>query len=301
MKYKIVHSTHYHYSQSVSLCHSLAHLQPRELNGQFCQSSVLEIFPKPVDYQERYDYFGNRVVYFAIQQPHTELIVTAHNDVEVRPTECQSDLASMDSWETVLQQIQAPALSSEDSVIANIDACLFSLDSELSASSADLERYATPSFKPGRSLLEVATDLTQRIYHDFSFDPSFTTISTPLAQVLNHKRGVCQDFAHLAIACFRCFGLPARYVSGYIETAPPPGQKKLSGSDESHAWFSVYQPGIGWFDFDPTNNCRPDEQHVTIAWGRDYSDVTPLKGLAIGGNKHDVSVSVDVVRTENAG
>ena len=135
----------------------------------------------------------------------------------------------------------------------------------------------------------------QRIYTEFKYDPEFSTLATPLKEVLEHRSGVCQDFAHLAIGCLRSQGLAARYVSGYIETEPPPGKERLVGADASHAWFSVFQPGVGWLDFDPTNNQIPGERHITVAWGRDYADVTPLKGVAFGGGEHELKVSVDVL------
>jgi len=159
-----------------------------------------------------------------------------------------------------------------------------------------LAEYAAPSFQPDRPLVDVVTDLMQRIYHDFIYDPTFTTIATPLSEVLTHRRGVCQDFAHLAIGCLRSFGIPARYISGYMETVPAPGKPRLVGADASHAWFAVYVPDVGWLDFDPTNNKIPHDQHITLAWGRDYADVTPLKGIAFGGGQHTLSVSVDVMR-----
>lgn len=297
MIYQITHTTTYNYSQAVSLCHSIAHLKPRVLIGQRCLSSTLKISPEPVDYQEREDYFGNRVAYFEIQKTHLQLVVTAVSKVEVEHTDFQIDLCTLDSWDMFLDQLQKPLIANDVAVDTLLEAKLYCLDSEMAAGSEELRDYAAESFKNGASLLAVATDLTQRIYQDFSYDPSFTNIATPLSTVLLHRKGVCQDFAHLAIACFRSFGLPARYVSGYIETTPPAGEKKLAGSDESHAWFSIYIPGFGWQDFDPTNNCRTNEQHITMAWGRDYNDVTPLKGLSIGGNDHKVSVSVDMIRT----
>jgi len=298
MIYQITHITKYNYSQAVSLCYSEAHLQPRELFGQHCRSSQIQISPDPVDYHERKDYFGNHVAYFALQQSHTELIVTAVSKVEVDFKELQTEIHTLGSWEEAIEQIQKPLFP--ENILADelLEAKLYCIDSEMASESNELREYAASSFKQGTTLLAVATDLTQRIYQDFSYDPSFTTVATPLSTVLLHKRGVCQDFAHLAIACFRSFGLPARYVSGYIETTPPPGVNKLAGSDESHAWFSIYIPGCGWLDFDPTNNCRTNEQHVVMAWGRDYSDVTPLKGLSVGGNQHKVSVSVDMARIE---
>jgi transglutaminase-like putative cysteine protease len=177
-----------------------------------------------------------------------------------------------------------------------LDARQYVIDSPMIKTSAELGSYAQPSFLPNRPLVEVVRDLMQRIYKDFIYDPSFTTIATPLSEVLKYRRGVCQDFAHLAIACLRAHGIAARYVSGYVETRPEPGKPRIVGADASHAWFSVYIPGIGWLDFDPTNNTVPLDQHITLAWGRDYADVTPLKGIAFGGGQHTLSVSVDVLR-----
>ncbi len=296
MKFRITHTTQFNYSQSVSYCHSEARLQPRNFPGQHCLYSDIQSIPECNNYQERLDYFGNRIAYFALQQPHKRLDVTAISEVEVQSKVYQANINEY-SWEEILGQLQETSTSSEPCWHLDFhQAKLYSLDSELAAGSDAIHAYATKSFIPGRTIFTVAEDLTQRIFHDFSYDPSFTTIATPLATVLAHKRGVCQDFAHLAIACFRSFGLPARYISGYIETTPPPGETKLAGSDASHAWFSVFIPGFGWLDFDPTNNCMTAEQHITLAWGRDYNDVTPLKGLAVGGSDHQVAVSVDVVR-----
>lgn len=287
MKYKITHSTTYHYAQPVNLCHSEARLQLRKCPTQRCLSSTIQINPMPQIHHERLDYFANRVASFSLQQPHNQLIVTACSEVEVLARE--SIIPAMNfTWEEALTHA---------SVLTEMPLLpLYVMDSSLSTASDDIRAYAQESFKPGLSVHAVANDLTQRIYRDFSYDPSFTTIATPLATVLAHKRGVCQDFAHLAIACFRAFGLPARYVSGYVETTPPPGTVKLAGSDASHAWFAVYQPDYGWMDFDPTNNCQIGEQHITLAWGRDYHDVTPLKGLAIGSSQQQISVAVDVIR-----
>jgi transglutaminase-like putative cysteine protease len=172
------------------------------------------------------------------------------------------------------------------------------LDSSHAAASAALAEYAAPSFAPQRPLLAVLEDLVGRIHRDFAFNPESTTVATPLADVLAHRSGVCQDFAHLAIGCFRSMGLAARYVSGYLETTPPPGQTRLQGADRSHAWFSVYVPGCGWVDADPTNDQVPPQRHLAIAWGRDYADVTPLKGVIFGGGTHTLEVAVDVVRLD---
>jgi transglutaminase-like putative cysteine protease len=166
----------------------------------------------------------------------------------------------------------------------------------LAQKSQELEAYAKTSFSEGRSIGDAAADLMQRIYSDFTYDQESTTIDTPLSEIMVTRSGVCQDFAHIGVACLRSIGLAARYVSGYIETAPPLGQARLIGADASHAWFSVYAADAGWIDFDPTNNQIPGEQHITVAWGRDFADVSPLRGVALGGGKHKVVVSVDVAR-----
>ena len=173
------------------------------------------------------------------------------------------------------------------------------LDSPMATASRELASYAEPSFPAGRPLLEAVHDLMERVHREFTYDPGFTTISTPLSAVLANRRGVCQDFAHLTIACLRSLGLAARYVSGYLETLPLPGQEKLQGADDSHAWFSVFLPDAGWMDFDPTNNQIPQYQHITTAWGRDFGDVTPLKGVIYGGDPgHRLQVAVDVERLD---
>ncbi len=313
MKYRITHSTLYQYSQLVGLCQNEARLQPRDFWRQQCQNSRFDISPDPSDFQERKDFFGNRVAYFAIQQAHQRLMVTAVSEVTLFPKQSRDDLTNLTAWEHVRDQLQeGPGQTqaqtqtlhgqsqsqqqSQDNEM--LDAKLFLLDSPMVITSAELADYAQSSFLPNRPLVHVVTDLMQRIHSDFIYDPSSTTIATPLSDVLRFRRGVCQDFAHLAIACLRSFGIAARYVSGYVETQPEPGRQRLVGADASHAWFSVYVPGSGWLDFDPTNNKLPFDQHITLAWGRDYTDVTPLKGIAFGGGQHTLSVSVDVLRLE---
>ena len=315
MKYRITHTTEYHYSQAVGLCQNEARLQPRNFWRQHCDSSRLDITPSPSDFRERLDFFGNRVAYFAIQQPHTQLSLTVTSDVTLFPKQQQLGLFDQMSWEQVrglLQQaippMQAQAQSQQGQSQSQVqhqdhapdffDAQQYLLDSPMVATSPELADYARSSFLPNRPLLEVVHDLMTRIYKDFTYDPNFTTIATPLSDVLHFRRGVCQDFAHLAIACLRAYGIAARYVSGYVETLAEPGKQRLVGADASHAWFSVYSPRIGWLDFDPTNNTVPLDQHITLAWGRDYADVTPLKGIAFGGGQHTLSVSVDVLRLE---
>ncbi len=313
MKYRITHSTLYQYSQLVGLCQNEARLQPRDFWRQQCQNSRFDISPDPSDFQERKDFFGNRVAYFAIQQAHQRLMVTAVSEVTLFPKQSRDDLTNLTAWEHVRDQLQeGPGQTQAQTQTLHgqsqsqqqgqdnemLDAKLFLLDSPMVITSAELADYAQSSFLPNRPLVHVVTDLMQRIHSDFIYDPSSTTIATPLSDVLRFRRGVCQDFAHLAIACLRSFGIAARSVSGYVETQPEPGRQRLVGADASHAWFSVYVPGSGWLDFDPTNNKLPFDQHITLAWGRDYTDVTPLKGIAFGGGQHTLSVSVDVLRLE---
>lgn len=307
MKYRITHITTYHYAQEVGLCQNEARLQPRDFPRQRCVSSRFDINPEPSDFHERLDFFGNRSAYFAIQKPHAQLRVTAVSEVEVLPECDQVFQDNKISWEDArdrlsanpVQSVNSPPASSPWSYEELLDARQYTLDSPMITTGAELSDYAQVSFAPGTRLIDAVTDLMKRIYQDFTYDPSFTTIATPLADVMLHRRGVCQDFAHLAIGCLRSLGLAARYISGYIETLPAPGTERLVGADASHAWFAVFVPGSGWLELDPTNNKLPTDQHITLAWGRDFADVTPLKGIAFGGGKHSLSVSVDVLRLEN--
>ncbi|MBC7780801.1 MAG: transglutaminase family protein [Proteobacteria bacterium] len=294
MNYRIRHHTEYHYAKQVDSGYNEARMLPRVVPRQQVLSSSLIIDPPPSDYRERLDYFGNRVVSFAFEQPHRSLNVTALSEVVIEPRSGRLDLFDGGSWE---ENRDALARSFD---AQNLLARDFVLDSPLVSTQHALAEYGSPSFPPGRPLLEAVHDLMERIYREFRYDPEFTTLSTPLARVLTHRRGVCQDFAHLAIGCLRAQGLAARYVSGYIETLPPPGQPRLIGADASHAWFSVYAPDIGWVDFDPTNNQVPGTHHITVAWGRDYSDVTPLKGIIFGGGKMSLKVAVDVLNLDAA-
>ena len=291
MNYRVTHSTRYTYSKPVGVCWNKACLLPRETLQQKCLSSTLQITPVSSDVRERKDFFGNRITHFSIQSSHKELLVTAISEVSVFPPANLFSTEDHSSWESVQNRLSA---SSNHEVL---EATPYLHDSPLIKGFPLLADYAKPSFPTGRPLADAVSDLMQRIHHDFTYDPGVTTIATPLSEVMTSRRGVCQDFAHLGIGCIRALGLAARYVSGYIETAPPPGQERLVGADASHAWFSVYSPTAGWLDFDPTNNQRPMEQHITVAWGRDFSDVSPLRGVALGGGKHKVSVSVDVARS----
>jgi len=290
MRYRVTHTTHYDYADSVGQpCHE-ARLLPCSCPGQTLLGSRLEITPRESDFRMREDFFGNTVAYFTIPEPHQACTVTAVGEIALTGQTPQLDLRPGAGWESGRDTLR---LEHSD---AALDASQYLLDSPFIACGEALAAYAAPSFGPGRPLVEAVYDLMQRIHRDFTFDPGFTTVATPLSAVLAHRRGVCQDFAQLAIGSIRSLGLAARYVSGYIETLPPPGAQKLAGADASHAWFSVFLPGAGWMDFDPTNNQVPGDQHITVAWGRDYGDVAPLKGVIFGGRNHALQVSVEVVR-----
>lgn len=290
MMYRVTHQTEYAYEGSVSLCHNEIRLIPRNLPYQQLIGKQIKIDPQPSAYREREDFFGNRVSYFSIQQSHLNLSISISSSVRIDLSAKVSDLPTHIAWEKVRERLKS------ENTPAILEARQYVLDSPLIQKSPGLFDYAVPSFLPERPVLEACRELMSRIFEDFDFKPGFTTISTPLSHVLEHRRGVCQDFAHLAVGCLRSLGLSARYVSGYIETLPPPGREKLKGADASHAWFSVFVPDLGWMDFDPTNNLVPAEQHIVISWGRDFSDVTPVKGVVFSGGGHKLRVSVDVER-----
>jgi transglutaminase-like putative cysteine protease len=249
----------------------------------------VRVDPWPAVSREHGDFFGNRVSYFAIQQSHSHLDITALSEVEVQP-QTPPDPGSTVPWELALERVHAGRGDT------SAEARIFTLPSPMVPRDPAATDYGRPSFPPGRPLLAAVADLMGRIYRDFEYDPHFTTVSTPVQEVLSHRRGVCQDFAHLGLTCLRGLGLAARYVSGYLETLPPPGQAKLQGSDASHAWFAVFIPDLGWVDFDPTNDQMAGEQHITTAIGRDYLDVAPVRGVFYGGGTHKLSIAVDVER-----
>lgn len=293
MRYQVTHLTRYGYSDPVSLCHSIAHLKPRETPCQRCIAANLRINPWPSVVREHRDFFGNRVNYFSIQQSHLQLEISASAEIEVTAPPLPEPAATQ-SWEKTRARLQTVRAA------AGASARLFALPSPAVPLEPLAADYARASFSPQRPLLEAALDLIGRIHRDFDYDPTSTTVATPLAEVLAQRRGVCQDFAHLAIAALRGLGLAARYVSGYLETLPPPDQPKLRGADASHAWLAIYCPEAqatgGWVDLDPTNDCPIGEQYITTAIGRDYRDVTPVRGVFYGGGEHSLAVSVDVDR-----
>lgn len=233
------------------------------------------------------DFFGNCVRYLALQEPHQRLVVESRSRIDVAPRDGPVDLPSSPAWESV-----AASLVAAD--VAVLDPLQFAFASPYVALDREARDYALPSFSGGRPILEAAMNLTSRIFEDFEYQGGVSDVSTPVRQVLKMRKGVCQDFAHLEIACLRSIGLAARYVSGYLLTHPPPGRPKLVGSDASHAWLSVWAGELGWIDLDPTNNVIPDVEHITLAWGRDYGDVSPMNGFIIGGGTHSVTVGVDV-------
>ena len=292
MKYRIKHTTRYRYEAPVSMCFNEARMSPLNSMHQTCAKNRFVIHPIPDSMHKRFDYFGNNVTSFDILQPHRELSVTVHSEVQVIDHSQQSLFAGSRSWEQVRDSVRT---SSDPEVIPQRE---YLLPSPLIPIMSELQAYAQVSFTEGRDIMEAVRELTERIFKEFKYDPSFTSISTPLETVLEHRRGVCQDFAHLAIACVRSMGVPAAYISGYLETLPPPGQEKLEGADASHAWFAVYMLEDGWMQFDPTNNQMPNDQYITLAFGRDFADVTPLKGVIYGGDEHELDVFVDVKRME---
>jgi transglutaminase-like putative cysteine protease len=287
MTYHLVHRTIYEYASPVTVSHHAARVEPRGLPQQSVERFSLQIEPPPAVLKPRVDFFGNQVCGFTIQEIHQHLEITARSRVTVAATTPPA-LALAPDWEDVVKLFSDP-VSPEV-----VEPYQFVFDSPLLSASPELAAYARESFAAQTPLLVAVADLNRRIFSDFKYDPTATTVATPLVEVMEQRAGVCQDFAHLAIACLRSLGLPARYVSGYLRTRPPAGKARLIGADASHAWFAVFCPDIGWVDFDPTNNVLPAEEHITVAFGRDYSDVSPVSGVITGGGAHAVKVSVDV-------
>ncbi|MFO0817192.1 MAG: transglutaminase family protein [Pirellulales bacterium] len=287
MIYLVVHRTAYRYQDPVSITHNQAHLVPRSTAYQTCISSELRVEPIPSMLDPWRDAFGNTVHFFSLAEPHKKLDVTATSVVDVVKPTIPSPTATW-PWEEVRAACATPR--DEETLAAS----QFIFESSLIKRIPESLDFAAPLFTPGRPLLAAVLDLTERIYREFKYRPGSTSVHTSTSEVFAQRQGVCQDFAHLQISCLRALGLPARYISGYLLTEPPPGQPKLVGVDASHAWVSVYFPDIGWLDFDPTNNQMPSERHVTLAWGRDFADVSPMRGVFLGGGRHSVHVQVDV-------
>ncbi|HGM5551181.1 TPA: transglutaminase N-terminal domain-containing protein [Pseudomonas putida] len=292
--YQIFHDTCYHYDSPVSLAQQLAHLWPRECTWQRCTEQQLLISPQPTTRRDELDVFGNPLTRLAFERPHDELQVNARLTVEVlaRPL---ADFSLSPAWE---QTRNALTYSSQPLSAEMLEACRYRFQSPYVHLKRSFVEFSESCFPPGRPLLLGVQALMQKIFSEFTFDAEATQVATPLVEVLERRRGVCQDFAHLMLACVRSRGLAARYISGYLLTQPPPGQPRLIGADASHAWVSVFCPVLGWVDFDPTNNVQPALEHITLAWGRDFSDVSPLRGVILGGGSHDPEVRVTVMPLE---
>jgi transglutaminase-like putative cysteine protease len=282
MIYEVTHRTDYQYAAPVSASYGKAHLLPRDTPAQVCRRAEVRIDPLPDDRSEHLDSFGNRTINFTILEPHTTLSVTGISVVEVLDRPAPSLLGNQ-PWEHAATGAAAEAVE-------------FRLDSPRVAASAELAEFAAPSFAPGRPVADAVADLVHRIHTGFDYVPGATTVTSTIDELMVSRQGVCQDFAHLAIGCLRSVGLAARYVSGYLETDPPPGQERVPGADQSHAWASVYVPGDGWVDVDPTNDRYVNDRYVTTAWGRDYGDVPPIEGVIFtDGTQRGMTVTVDVV------
>lgn len=292
VQYQIVHRTRYHYQGAVTVSHHLAHLAPRPLPTQHCPWHELQITPQPVARSVHADAFGNVTTYFEIEGRHTELDVISRSFVEVLPYQLPAHDVTL-PWEILREACQAQTLTTAAA------AGEFRFASAMVPIGRDFAEYGQPDFPPGRPILTALDALTKRIFREFRFDTRATDVATPVHMVLRNRAGVCQDFAHLMLACLRSLGLPARYISGYLETQPPPGKTKLTGADASHAWVSVFCGDThGWIDADPTNGIFPGQHHITVAWGRDFSDVSPLRGVTLGAGSQRLSVGVDVTRLE---
>jgi len=281
MLYQITHSTRYAYPSPVTQCYSEARLTPRALPSQRVLEHRLHVDPSPAFLSSHKDYFGNDVSTFAVFDRHERFEATASSLVEVGPQ--RSEILFSPAWEAARQTLAQP--TQPDSVAASE----FTFDSPYVSAHAELREYAYPTFTPGRPLFSALQELAGRIHNEFRYQPQSTSIDTPLLEVFNNRRGVCQDFAHLMIGVLRSLRLAARYVSGYIRSG-----SQFQGAAASHAWVSVFDPANGWLSFDPTNNLMPSDAHITLAWGRDYGDVTPMKGLTLGGGGQSVEVEVRV-------
>lgn len=287
MIFDVSHKTHYRYSLPVVQSQHLIHMSPRPASRQVIRHHSLIVEPAPALRYDGHDAFGNPVLILDIEVPHKELVVLARSTIETIAAP-MIDPASTQAFD----RLDDYFASQHDGL--PLDVIEYRCASRITTPSRDIKHYAAQSFTPGRPVLEAAIDLNRRIFSDFKFDAAATDVSTPIDVVFKQRRGVCQDFAHVALACLRAMRVPSRYVSGYILTRPPPGQPRLQGADASHAWISVWSPGAGWIDLDPTNGIIVTDEHITIAHGRDYDDVSPISGVLLGGGEHSVDVEVDV-------
>ncbi|MBE0621114.1 MAG: transglutaminase family protein [Burkholderiales bacterium] len=285
--YRVTHETRYTYAGKVTSAHQLAHLQPRNTSWQRVVHHAINIEPQPAERADGVDYFGNGVVRFMIDAPHDVLGVIAESVVEI-DAHAPDVAAASPAWEEALAP---PGVWGPDT---DLEVEHYRVASPMVPIMEESIAYARPSFAPGRPWLDAALDLTRRIHAEFRYDPKATTVSTQVSEVLEHRRGVCQDFAHLMLSCLRSLGLPARYVSGYVLNDVPAGEQRLSGADASHAWVAAHCPVLGWVAFDPTNGKLADLEFVTLGWGREFSDVTPLCGVVLGGAMQELTVVVKV-------
>ena len=287
-RYHVVHETEVSYRSPVTLSQQFLHMTPRSFAHQQIESHEVWVTPIENDGVDGMDYFGNKTRQITITAPHQSLLVHAESTVALMRRLDPGGIEGTSSWESLRDRLQ----QGMDATMA--DAYRYLYASPHVSCSLELEAFARISYTPGRPQMDAALDLTERIFDEFEFDGTATDISTPLEEVLRGRRGVCQDFAQLMIGCLRSLGLPARYMSGYILTHPPVGQPRLIGADASHAWVSAFCPGLGWVDFDPTNRCLVQHDHITLGWGRDFSDVTPMRGVVLGGGEQDLAVRVTV-------
>ncbi|BCW87330.1 hypothetical protein sos41_04590 [Alphaproteobacteria bacterium SO-S41] len=293
MLYRVRHITTYEYSKRVLSSQHVLRLRPRLTDNQVCSSSEVAMSPAPQRRTARDDYFGNRMEMVTLEEPHEEMTIDAQSVVRVtkrRPRDLENTMA----WEGIGDALSGARADAE------IEAAQFLFDTKLTRAEQDLIAYAKADFTPGRPVALAARDLMNHIRRDIKYKPGVTDVSTPVDRVLEIKGGVCQDQSHVMLAVLRAHGIAARYVSGYLMTRPPPGRPKLQGADQSHAWVSVWCPPLGWIDYDPTNGILPDDEHITLAYGRDYSDISPISGVMLGGGEHEVDVSVDVAPVEEA-
>lgn len=292
LRYHIRHDTSYRYDQPVGESHQLLRLEPRALPWQRCVAHHLDVTPVPARSARFVDAFGNAVRVLHFEADHDALAVRSESWVELQPRQ-SVELDASPPWEAVRDALNYRAGQSMPP--EGLEAAAFQFESTYVRLKRDFADYAADAFASGTPLLRAVDGLMRRVFTEFSFDPHATEVSTPVTEVFANRRGVCQDFAHFMISCLRSCGIAARYVSGYLLTQPPPGKKRLIGADATHAWVAVFCPGLGWVDFDPTNAVRPDLEHITIGWGRDFSDISPLRGVILGGGVHEPEIAVTVV------
>lgn len=292
-RYHVLHETHYPYEYPVSLSQQMLHMAPRICDWQFCHEQSITIDPPPDWQREGFDAYGNPVTWMIFDTPHDHLHVRAEMQIEVEPHLPAIPLDQSIPWDELRERLTykgTPPLPED------LAASHYLFESDFVRIKSEFAAYSADCFSEGRPVLEAAQALMDKIFKEFKFDPQATTVATPVMEVLAKKRGVCQDFAHLMLSCLRSQGIPGRYMSGYLLTHPPPGKPRLIGADASHAWVAVYCPGVGndWVEFDPTNNLMPNTEHITLAWGRDFGDVSPMRGVILGGGSHEPEVEVTV-------